>query len=98
LGAAPAIQFDRSRFYPLLEKIVRGLYRYHTDRFLPVDAVMNWAIGEPLVGGKADLFRAAARGLRYPDVFDCRYGIAAEAETEITICGCASTTAWCCVA
>ena len=85
LGAAPAVQFDRSRFYPLLEKVVRGLYRHHIGRFLPVDAIMNWAIREPLVGGKADLFKAAAQGLRYTDVFDCRYGVASEAATEITI-------------
>ena len=85
LGAAPAVQFDRARFYPLLGKIVRGLYRHHTGRFLPVDAIMNWAIREPLVGGRADLFRATAQGLRYPEVFECRYGVAAEAATEMTI-------------
>jgi hypothetical protein len=85
VGTAPAVRFDRDRFYPLMEKIVRGLYRHHTQRFLARDTMFNWAINEPLVGGKEDLFRQGVDGLSYPDVFDCRYGIAAQGTTEMTL-------------
>jgi hypothetical protein len=85
VGTAPAVRFDRNRLYPLLDKIVRGLYRHHIGRFLPVDVILNWAINEPLLGGKADLFKASTRGLTYHDVFECRYGIAADGTTEMTI-------------
>jgi hypothetical protein len=41
LGTAPGIRFDRDRFYPALEKILRGLYRHHAGRYLPADSILN---------------------------------------------------------
>ena len=69
-----------------MEKIVRGLYRHHTNRFLPAQQVVfNWAINEAFTGAKAQLFAQAAPGLTYPHVFECRYGIATEGSIEMTI-------------
>jgi len=85
LGTAPGIRLNTGRFYPVFEKIVRGLYCHHTGRVLPPDVPFNWAINEGLVGGREGLFRAAAAGTTFPGVFECRYGIAAEGTTEMTI-------------
>lgn len=85
LGTAPGIRVDRDRFYPTLEKIVRGLYQHHTGRYLPVDATFNWAINEPLEGERLKLFQLSTQGISYPDVFECRFGVAADDKIEISV-------------
>lgn len=85
LGSAPGIQVDRNRFYPTLEKIVRGLYRHHTSRYLPVDTTFNWAINEPLEGERLKLFQLSTPGISYPAVFECWYGVAADSEIEMAV-------------
>jgi len=85
LGTAPGIQIDRDRFYPTLEKIVRGLYRHHLGRHLPTDATFIWAINEPLQGESRKIFQRCKPGIAYIDVFECRYGIASDDNIEMTI-------------
>jgi len=85
LGHAPGVRFDRDRMYPMLEKIVRGLYHHHTGRLLLPKTEFFWGLNETLVGGLATLFDQSAAGLSYPGVFECRYGVAADETTEKTM-------------
>lgn len=86
LGKVPGIRFDRDRFYPTLEKIVRGLYLSHTKNLLPRSAGMKWAImNEPPKGQMLEIFQQSTPGLFYPGVFDCKYGIASDDKTEMTV-------------
>jgi hypothetical protein len=85
LGHAPGFRLDTDRFYPLLEKIIRGLYMHHRNKMLPRNVRFNWAIDEPLVGGMAELFRIAAIGRGFPGVMQYRYGVAADESVVMTI-------------
>jgi hypothetical protein len=85
LGTAPGIRIDRDRFYPALEKIIRGLYRYHMGRYLSANTIFNWAINEPLQGERLKIFQLAIPGISYPDVFECRFGVASDDKTEMSI-------------
>src|SRR5262249_7875718 len=85
MGAAPGLNVDRNRFYPTLRKILRGLYHYHTGRYVPPDATFEWAINESLEGGKLTIFQSANPGISYGDVFECRYAVASEDNVEMTI-------------
>jgi hypothetical protein len=85
VGQAPGIRLDAGRFYPLLEKIVCGLYTHHRAKILPAGARFNWAINEPLVGGMAALFQAAASGRDFPGVLEYRYGLASDEKTVMTV-------------
>lgn len=78
LGEYPAIRLDEARFYPPLEKMIRGLYRHHLGRFLARDVRFQWAINEPICGAKEEMFAAAASGLAFGDVFECRYLVVTE--------------------
>jgi hypothetical protein len=84
LGSAPAIRFDRNRIYPLLEKIVRGLYHHHTKRFLPANVFFSWGLNERPVGPLETVFSEAVPGLSYPCVFECRYRIITDNTGETT--------------
>ena len=46
LGNAPGIRFNRTRVYPSLEKMVRGLHFHHTGRLLPRDRQFSWGLNE----------------------------------------------------
>ena len=83
LGSSPGVQFDRSRVYPLLQKIVRGLYHHHTGRFLPTTA--TWGLNELPVGALEAVFAQSLLGLSYPAVFECRYVIKADAGGELSL-------------
>ena len=85
VGHAPGIRLDTGRFYPLMEKIVRGLYTHHRGDVLPLDVRFNWAINEALVAGRAALFQAAASGRDFPGVLEYRYGVASDEKTVMTI-------------
>jgi hypothetical protein len=85
LGTAPGIQVERNRFYPTLEKVVRGLYRHHIGRYLPTDTTFNWAINEPLQGERRMISQLSNPGIAYADVFDCRFGIASDDNIEMTV-------------
>ena len=78
LGYTQGVRFNRNRVYPMLEKIVRGLYYHHTGRFLAVNARFSWGLNEPLEGSLATAFEQATTGLSYSGVFECRYGIASD--------------------
>jgi len=85
LGHASGIRLDTDRFYPLLEKIVRGLYAYHRGNILPTGGRFNWRINEALVGGMVALFQAAATGQTFPGVLEYRYAVARDDRTLMTI-------------
>ena len=56
VGTGSAIKFEVKRFYPTLEKLVRGLYRHYFSRFLGIKTTFQWGIDEPLVGEKRQDF------------------------------------------
>jgi hypothetical protein len=85
LGSTPGIRVNTNHFYPPLEKIVRGLYRHYTGRFLPKDAAFDWAINEPLEGQRLKIFQSSKPGISYPGVFECRFGVASEGNIEMTV-------------
>jgi hypothetical protein len=85
LGHAPGVRLDTERFYPLMEKIARGLYTHHRAKVLPVGVRFNWAINEPLVGGMAEVFQATAGGTDFPGVLEYRYGVALDEKTVMTV-------------
>ena len=82
LGYAPGVQFDRARVYPMLTKIVRGLYYRHVGRFLPTGARFSWGLNEPLEGRQAAMFEQSAAGLSYTGTFECRYAVGSDATGE----------------
>ncbi len=69
----PAIQIDTKRFYPALEKIVRGLYRHHTGRLLPPKCTFKCLIVNYLQDENPNLINRSSPGLSYSDVFESRY-------------------------
>ena len=86
LGTAPGIRFNRDQFYPTLEKILRGLYRHHMERYLPINSTFNWVIiNEPLEGEILEIFQFLKPGLSYPDIFECRFGIVSDGITEMSV-------------
>jgi hypothetical protein len=82
LGHTQGVRFDRDRVYPMLAKIVRGLYYHHTGRFLTANARFSWGLNEPLEGSRATVFAQSTTGLSYPGVFECRYGLAGDDTVE----------------
>ncbi len=85
LGSAPAVKFDGKRVYPLLEKMVRGLYQHHTRNLLPADASFLWALNERPEGPLEAIFSHSTNGLSYPGVFECRYHISVDATGETAV-------------
>jgi hypothetical protein len=85
VGHAPGVRFDRARMYPMLQKMIRGLYRHHLDRLLPPTTEFLWGLNEPLTGGLATLFAQSEPGLAYPGVFECRRGVATDDTSEKTV-------------
>jgi len=85
VGHAPGIRLDTDRFYPVMEKIVRGLYTHHRGAILPTNGRFNWKINEALQGGMAELFQNAATGREFPGVLEYRYGVATDEKTVMTI-------------
>ncbi len=79
-GSAPGVKFDQKRIYPLLQKMVRGLYPHHTKRFLPPAAVFAWGLNEHPFGTLETAFSHSGVGLSYPGVFECRYAIIADGD------------------
>ena len=65
----------RDRFYPLMRKIVQGMYLYHTGEFLPPIFRSAWSLNVllELSGDRRRLLGASRFGLVYPEVFGCRY-------------------------
>ena len=84
LGYTQGVHFDRNRVYPMLEKIVRGLYYHHTGRFLSANARFSWDLFSLGLNESVDLsvFAQCDTGLSYPGVFECRYGIASDDTVE----------------
>jgi hypothetical protein len=76
VDVAGALRFDRERFFPSLEKMVRGLYFHHVARRLPATTAFSWhLVDRP---SKVDaqlekLLRACQLGLTYPGSFESSY-------------------------
>jgi hypothetical protein len=74
VGKAPGIQFDRERVYPVLEKIVKGLWLYHRGAVMPVGLSMGWHIFHvPPQGAVLEVFKHSKPGLSFPPVFRSKY-------------------------
>jgi len=85
VGSAPSVKFDPKRIYPLLQKMVRGLYHHHTKRFLPPAAVFAWGLNEHPFGTLETAFSCSDVGLSYPGVFECSYTIIADGDGELSL-------------
>jgi len=85
VGNSPGVQFDATRVYPLLQKMVRGLYHHHTGRFLPTEAPFAWGLNERPVGMLETIFAQSVLGLSYPAVFEYRYRIVADDRGELSV-------------
>jgi hypothetical protein len=85
LGHAPAVRFDRNRMYPMLEKMVRGLYHHHTGWFLAPSARLSWGLNERPFGSLQTAFSKSASGLLYPGVFECRYWTVSDSAGETSL-------------
>lgn len=74
LGSAPGLRLDTKRFYPTIEKIVRGLHRHYAKRVMPSDAKFGrWLLQEPIVGDRRIMFDRASPIIGYPDVFVAKF-------------------------
>jgi hypothetical protein len=72
---APAIRIERDRFYPLMRKIVQGMYLHHTGEFLPPTFRSAWSLNAllELSDDRRRILETSRFGLVYPEVFGCRY-------------------------
>jgi hypothetical protein len=79
---APAIRIERDRFYPLMRKIVQGVYLRHTGELLPPTFRSAWSLNAllELSGDRRRMLEASQFGLVYPEVFGCRYLIVNEGQ------------------
>jgi hypothetical protein len=75
LGSVPGIRIDPKRFYPTIEKILRGLHRLCAGCPMPSDATFRWLLQEPVHGLRRQFFQAARPSLSYPAVFDSRFTV-----------------------
>ena len=75
LGSAPGIRIDTKRFYPTIEKIVRGLHRLCAGSPMPSDATFRWLLQEPVHGLRRQFFQTAHPSLSFPGVFDSRFNL-----------------------
>ncbi len=73
LGSAPGIRIDTKRFYPTMEKIVRGVHRLCAGSPMPSDARFRWFLQEPVHGRRRQFFDASRPSLSYLGVFDSRF-------------------------
>lgn len=70
VGSSPGVQFDRDRVYPVLEKIVKGLWRHHWGRVMPDDVRTGWHIFHRQPQGDVlEVLKRSEVGLSYPPVF-----------------------------
>ena len=81
VDVAGAIRFDRERFYPSLEKIVRGLHFHHVGRRLAATTEFRWTIVDHPSKINAQLekmLKACQPGLTYAGSFESSYALATE--------------------
>lgn len=76
IGSAPGIRIDRKRFYPTMEKIVRGLHCLCSGSPMPTEAEFQWRVQEPLHGLRKEFLQASRPSLSYPDIFVSRFTLA----------------------
>jgi hypothetical protein len=71
----PGIRIEVDRFYPLMRKIIQGLYLHHIGEFLSPEFRSVWnpnALLE-LSSDRRRLLEASQFGEVYSDIFGCRY-------------------------
>lgn len=80
----PGIRIETDRFYPLMRKIVQGLYVHHLGDFLSPEFRSVWnpnALLE-LSSDRRRLLEASRFGMVHPEVFGCRYLIQNQGTNE----------------
>jgi hypothetical protein len=84
---APALRIERDRFYPLMRKIVQGMYLYHTGEFLSPNFRSAWNLNAllELSDDRRRMLEASQFGLVYPEVFGCRYLIVNEGVDDASV-------------
>jgi hypothetical protein len=70
---APGIAIEAQRFYPPLEKILKGLHCYHVGRLIPQNAQYNWTIINCAREEHFEILNLSTPGWTYPSVFESRY-------------------------
>jgi hypothetical protein len=73
LGSAPGIRIDTKRFYPTMEKIVRGVHRLCAGSPMPSDARSDGFFKNPYTVDGDSFFEASRPSLSFPGVFDSRF-------------------------
>ena len=83
----PAIRIEKDRFYPLMRKIVQGMYLYHTSELLPPNFRSAWNLNAllELSGDRRRMLEASEFGLVYPEIFGCRYLIVNERADDASV-------------
>ena len=86
-GQAPAMRIERDRFYPLMRKIVQGMYLHHTGELLPPTFRCAWSLNAllELPGDRRRMLEASQFGVVYPEVFGCRYLIVTEGHDSASV-------------
>jgi len=87
IDKAPAIRMDKDRFYPLMRKIVQGMFLHHTGQLLPSNFRSAWSLNAllELSGHRKQMLQASQFGLVYPEIFGCRYLIVTEKGVEASV-------------
>ena len=88
----PGIRIETQRFYPLMRKIVQGLYAHHIGELLPPDFRSLWnpnALLE-LSTDRRRFLEASQFGIIYQEIFGCRYLLVDQGTTD------ASSVWWLC--
>lgn len=88
----PGIRIETERFYPVMRKIVQGLYVHHVGELLPPDFRSLWnpnALLE-LSTDRRRFLEASQFGIVYQEIFGCRYLLVDQGTTD------ASSVWWLC--
>ncbi len=87
IDQTPAIRIERDRFYPLMRKIVQGMYFHHTGELLPPNFRSAWNLNAllELSGDRRQMLEASRFGLVYPDIFGCRYLVITEESANASV-------------
>jgi hypothetical protein len=87
IDQTPAIRIERDRFYPLMRKIVQGMYFHQTGELLAPSFRSAWNLNAllELSGDRRQMLEASQFGLVYPDIFGCRYLVVTEESANASV-------------
>ena len=80
----PGIRIETDRFYPLMRKVIQGLYVHHIGEFLSPEFRSVWnpnALLE-LSSGRKRLLEASQFGMLHSEIFGCRYLVENQGTSE----------------